>query len=343
MMKKNTPVKWWLVSVATMVFLMVFIGGVTRLTDSGLSMVDWRPIMGVIPPLNEASWQKTFEAYQKYPEYKLINSTMTLEGFKKIFFWEWFHRLFGRLIGLAFFLPFVYFLVTKRLSKDQTRKYSIAFILGGSQGLLGWYMVKSGLVTNPDVSHFRLAAHLSLAFLIIAYIYWLILELDFNRKDELERNKTKTSIPLAFLFFLVLQIIYGAFVAGLDAGLTHNTFPKMGRSWIPQGLFEFSPYYINFLENPVSIQFVHRYLGYFVFVLGVFTAVKLFKTSSVQLSRSAIALVIALVLQVVLGVLTLVWYVPIWTASMHQLGACLLLLITTRTLFFSHRTALDIS
>lgn len=342
MMQNNTAIRWWLISVATMVFLMVFIGGVTRLTDSGLSMVDWRPIMGVIPPLTEADWEQTFQAYQKYPEYKLINSTMTLDGFKKIFFWEWFHRLFGRLIGLAFFLPFVFFLITKRLNPKQIKKYSIAFILGGSQGLLGWYMVKSGLVNNPDVSHFRLAAHLSLAFLIIAYIYWLILELRFDRDKEVSRSGNATWIPLVFLGFLVAQIVYGAFVAGLDAGLTHNTFPKMGRNWIPTGLLDLAPAYLNFLENPVSIQFVHRYLGYIVFIVGIFTAIKMFKTPSVQLSRSGFALVVVLIFQVVLGILTLVWYVPIWTASMHQLGACLLLLITTRMLFFSRRSTLDI-
>ena len=299
--------------------------------------------MGAIPPLTQAEWEETFKAYQNFPEYKLINSTMDLEGFKKIFFWEWFHRLFGRLIGVAFFLPFAFFIATKSLSKEQIKKYSIAFILGGCQGLLGWFMVKSGLVNNPDVSHFRLAAHLSLAFLIIGYIYWLVLELKYDRKNEIEQGSLNSWIPIVFLIFLSMQIVYGAFVAGLDAGLTHNTFPKMGRHWIPTGMWELVPTYLNFFENPVSLQFVHRYLGYFVFLVGIFTGLKLLKAPSVHLNRCGLGLILMLVVQVTLGILTLIWYVPIWTASMHQLGACLLLLITVRAIFFTHRGTLDIA
>ncbi len=333
MLKKDTSIKWWLITVATMIFLMVFIGGVTRLTDSGLSMVDWKPIMGAIPPTSEAEWNDAFNAYKNFPEYKLVNHQMDLEGFKKIFFWEWFHRLFGRMIGLVFFFPFVFFLVRKKLTQTQIKKYSIAFILGGCQGLLGWYMVKSGLVNNPDVSHFRLAAHLSLAFLIIGYIYWLLLELKFKERN----GKFLSYIPLIFLVLLSLQIVHGAFVAGMDAGLTHNTFPKMGRTWIPRDLLLLAPGYLNIFENPVMLQFIHRYLGIAVFVFGIFTWLKLRGLGNSNFKNTLNILPVVLLLQVILGVLTLIWYVPLWTASMHQLGACLLLLIALRVVYFNRQ------
>lgn len=327
---------------ATMVFLMVFIGGVTRLTDSGLSMVDWKPIMGTIPPLNEQQWQSAFDQYKNYPEYQKINQHMDMEGFKRIYFWEYFHRLFGRLIGLVFFFPFIYFLIKKRLQPSQIKKYSIAFILGGMQGILGWYMVKSGLVNRPDVSHFRLAAHLSLAFTIIAYIYWLLLELKFTgRKISFNWAKSGTLLSVLFFGVLILQLIYGAFVAGLDAGLTHNTFPKMGREWIPSSLLMLAPGYLNFLENPVALQFVHRVLGILLLVIGGVLFFNLRKKGNYQQKKSALMMGLVLLVQVVLGISTLIYYVPISLASMHQLGACLLLLTTIRILFFNFTAELD--
>ena len=224
MFSNNRLVSWWLTLVATMVFFMVLIGGITRLTDSGLSMVDWRPIMGVLPPMNQQEWQETFQKYQSYPEYQKINQDMDLEGFKRIFFWEYFHRLFGRLLGVVFFIPFALFVAKKQLSPSQIKKYSIAFILGGSQGLLGWYMVQSGLVSRPDVSHYRLAAHLLLALTIIGYLYWLILELKFEKRQFTWANRNTGSVmSLFFLLLLIIQILYGAFVAGLDACLLYTS------------------------------------------------------------------------------------------------------------------------
>lgn len=218
----------WLVFVCLMIFAMVIIGGITRLTDSGLSMVEWKPLMGAIPPLTEAEWLRVFDLYKQYPEYQKVNSGMELSEFKFIFFWEYFHRLFGRLIGVVFFIPYVYFLFKKKIEKKLNKKLFIAFILGGLQGLMGWYMVKSGLIDRPDVSHFRLAAHFGLALTIIGYIFWIILgQINFSNQKLIYYPKLFWSLAI-LLVILSVQIIYGAFVAGLDAGLAYNTFPTMG-------------------------------------------------------------------------------------------------------------------
>ncbi len=325
---------YWLYTICFLVLCMVLIGGVTRLTDSGLSMVDWKPIMGIIPPLTEAEWLTAFQKYQTFPEYKLINSNkgMDLSGFKAIFFWEYFHRLFGRLIGLVFFIPYVYFFIKKKIPKGFNYKLIIAFVLGGLQGLMGWYMVKSGLVNEPDVSHYRLAAHLSLAFIIIAYIYWVVLSLKFQNYKFVSLLKDR----MVFLFglFLTIQIVFGAFVAGLDAGLTHNTFPKMGRVWIPEAVFSF----INldeYLHNKVAVQFIHRCFAWLLLLSGYFLFLTRKKVQD-YLEQKARAMVFAiLALQFVLGVITLLMFVPISIASMHQVVACVLVLFFVRMLYFS--------
>jgi cytochrome c oxidase assembly protein subunit 15 len=316
---------------------MVFIGGITRLTDSGLSMVNWRPLMGAIPPLNEMEWMKVFNAYKAYPEYKIINQGMSLSEFKMIFFWEYFHRLFGRLIGLVFFIPYVYFLVTKKLTKSLNRKVLVAFVLGGLQGLMGWYMVMSGLVNRPDVSHFRLAAHLGLAFAIIGYIYWLVLELKYNKFENVKAKKLSLSIKVFFIV-LCVQIIYGAFVAGLDAGLTYNTFPKMGQNWLPRDSMFMSPTWINFFENSGTVQFIHRTFGWILFFLGMGLLYKSRNIDDFMQKKSIHFLSIGLIAQLMLGVITLVMVIPVSVASMHQVGACFLFVLTLRAMFFSHKT-----
>ncbi len=325
----------WLIIIALMVFMMVFIGGVTRLTDSGLSMVEWRPLMGTIPPLTEQDWTHTFNKYKAFPEYQKINAGMSLSEFKQIFFWEYFHRLFGRLIGLAFFFPFLYLVIKRRLNTKQKVKIGIAFVLGGMQGLMGWYMVKSGLVDRPDVSHFRLAAHLSLAFLIIGYIYYLLLEIKLPGRKLYSSSKTG-KITLAFFFILCFQIVYGAFVAGLDGGLTHNTFPKMGRSWLPSSAFILDGFFENALENKVMIQFIHRTTGWILGLYGVYMWFVVTKEADFVLKRSVQYICIMILVQFLLGVATLLMYVPVWLASMHQIGAMILLLLTIKSLYLSY-------
>lgn len=314
----------WLLLVALMVFVMVVIGGVTRLTNSGLSMVDWQPIMGVLPPLSDAEWEATFDAYKAYPEYQKINVDMQLDGFKQIFFWEYSHRVFGRLIGLVFFLPYLYFLVRGRVRGPMVWKLGLALLLGGLQGLMGWYMVKSGLVDRPDVSHYRLAAHLILAVVVLAWLVWLSLEI-FRQSAisvSLAAAPYLGRVVTGLGVLLLLQITWGAFTAGLNAGFGFNTFPMMGDEWLATGAFMLSPWWVNFFENTSLLQFVHRWLGA-LFLAGVIVVWWRAKPIS-GLDRAAHLLLAATIAQFLLGIATLVMAVPIVLASLHQAVACLL-------------------
>lgn len=333
--REHPSISLWLKTLILMVLAMVFIGGVTRLTDSGLSMVDWRPIIGTIPPLTETDWLMSFEKYKQFPEYQKINVGMSLDEFKKIFFWEYFHRLFGRLIGLVFFVPFIVFLWQRKMSKKFMKKASIAFALGALQGLMGWYMVKSGLVNRPDVSQFRLAAHLLLAFLIVGYLYWILLEIKFPvRKYSLQNPGTK--FVVTFFVVLVCQYLFGAFVAGLDAGLTHNTFPKMGRSWIPvEAMFVDG---LGPLDNPVFVQFIHRLLGVILVAMSLWVFIARPVCFHFLQKKSVYMLCVVTMAQFVLGVLTLLLHVPLFTASLHQVVGCILLIAMVRSTFFTLRT-----
>jgi len=316
-----------------MVFFMVLVGGITRLTDSGLSMVEWRPLLGTIPPMNHVEWLRVFEKYQQFPEYQKINQGMSLSEFKMIFYWEYSHRVLGRLVGMVFLFPYLFFFFKKMISKSLNRKLIVAFVLGGMQGLMGWYMVKSGLVNRPDVSHYRLAAHLLLAFLIIGYIFWIIFGLTQNEK--VIKVKTKTyKMLVVFSIIVGFQFLYGAFVAGLDAGVGYNTFPKMGSKWIADAVFHTKPLWLNFLENPATVQFAHRVMGIVIFVFGGgFLIIALrFKDSS-PASRSLYWLAAMVFIQFLLGILTLIFIVPISYASMHQVGAVVLLILLLRSLY----------
>lgn len=335
---RSSSIIIWLKTISAMVFAMVFIGGITRLTDSGLSMVDWKPIMGAIPPLSESDWLIAFDKYKAYPEFRLLKSSMDLDGFKAIFFWEYFHRLFGRLIGLAFIIPYLYFLIRKSISKSLNIKLIFAFFLGGAQGLMGWYMVKSGLVNKPDVSHYRLAAHLSLAFVIIAYLYWVVLGIK-NPLLKLGKGKPLSRLLISFTVLVIMQVVYGAFVAGLDAGLTHNTFPKMGRAWVPSDFYSVFTQFYNIFENPVVVQFIHRCMAWGILFFTIVFIVRLKVIDDFMQKRSFQYLIIMVVIQFLLGVFTLLNFVPISLASLHQVGACLLILLCVRCLFFSFCTA----
>ncbi|MDP7028196.1 MAG: COX15/CtaA family protein [Candidatus Marinimicrobia bacterium] len=327
--KTKNQLTLWLSSALLLIFLMVIIGGITRLTRSGLSMVEWHPISGVIPPMNESAWQAEFEKYQQYPEYKKLNQGMRLDEFKFIFFWEYVHRLIGRLLGIFFIIPFAYFLVMKKLNPRLIRKLILMFAWGGLQGLYGWYMVKSGLVDVPHVSHYRLAGHLILAFGLMAYILWTILSL--HRETFIPStayNKEHLSSKINWLLsVIILQIIYGAFVAGLKAGYGWNTFPKMAGQWVPDGLLPLSPWYINFTEHNLTVQFIHRILGWFLCMLipGYWRYTRGF-TLSPQQDFAITALMNIVILQFLLGMLTLIWVVPVWLGVAHQAGAVILVL-----------------
>lgn len=323
--QQNKSVVIWLLSGCLLIFLMVVIGGITRLTNSGLSMVDWNPIMGFIPPLNEADWNVAFEKYKLYPEYQLVNSHFTLEEFKSIFFWEYLHRVIGRVIGLVFIIPFIYFLIRRRLSKKVIFQSLILLSMGGLQGFIGWWMVKSGLVKDPDVSHYRLATHLITAFLTFAYTFWVALGLIYEDKKTLDFKALR--VTLYFIFgATVIQIIYGAFVAGLNAGFVMNTFPKMGDQWINDSVTALTPFWTNFVEGIGGVQFVHRYLAYVVVSLILYFAIACRKYElTIRQKIATKTMLYAVGVQFLLGVFTLLYAVPVWLGVVHQVGAFLLL------------------
>ncbi len=326
----------WLIAVAVLIFAMVILGGVTRLTGSGLSMVEWAPIMGTIPPLNEQEWQETFAKYQQFPEYQIKNTHMNLEEFKSIFVFEYSHRMLGRFIGLAFLLPFLYFLFHKRIRPSLTPKLIVMFVLGGLQGVLGWYMVKSGLVKDPHVSQYRLAAHLSAAILIYAYILWVAWSLlrPHPRNEWVRGIESLHRHSMIAIILIIIMIISGAFVAGTRAGLGFNTFPLMNGHFIPDGLFSMSPFYLNFLENPVTIQFDHRIIAYVMMIYIPFVWYKSTKFALHKKSHMAFNLLLAtFIIQIVLGITTLLMTVPVSLAAMHQGGA---LLVLTAMLYCLH-------
>ncbi len=327
----------WLITGCILIALMVIIGGITRLTHSGLSIVDWRPIMGTLPPLSDVEWDQTFEKYKQSPEYKLINYKFAVDEFKSIFWWEYIHRLLGRVIGLVFFIPFVIFVIQKKIRGQLLLKSLIIMGLGGLQGLLGWYMVKSGLTKNPSVSHYRLAAHLFTAFLAFSYTLWVALELHYA-KQKLKGNTTVKKWIISTLIVATLQIIYGAFVAGLKAGVVYTTFPKMGDRWIAQAVGAgFSKYGIfSLFSNRAVVQLIHRYLGISLFLIIVAMIVYLgmkHKDRTQIIKKLNNSLLLMVCLQLLLGIFTLIFAVPVWLGVAHQFGALILLTLLIQNLY----------
>lgn len=332
-MKKNKYVVYWLLTGCVLIFIMVLVGGITRLTHSGLSISDYKLIHGTLPPMNEQEWQEAFELYKQYPEYQKLNSHFDLEDFKDIYFWEWLHRVIGRFIGIVFIVPFLFFLITKKLDRPITKKALILLVMGGFQGFLGWYMVKSGLVDRPDVSHFRLAAHLTTAFITFAYSFWVALDLIYPDKKEVDK-KLRNLIRFG-LAILLIQIIWGAFVAGLDAGFIHNHWPLMsdGKLIHETVYIEHQPLIKNFFEGKSGVQFIHRYLAYVVVGIIVYIWFKTGQAKRTALQEKGLKMLLALVfVQFVLGVLTLIYAVPLWLGIAHQIGAFFLLAAMTFTL-----------
>jgi len=322
--RATRAVAFWLLGCAGMVFAMAIIGAITRLTESGLSITEWRPITGTIPPLTEAQWLVEFEKYRQIPEYQLINRGMSLDEFKYIFFWEWFHRLWGRLIGLVFFIPFVWFWATGRLSKPLVPKLLGLFVLGGLQGALGWFMVMSGLVDRVDVSHLRLAAHLSVAFLIFALLVWVALDLLRPLPTafaDRHRPALKGHAWVA-LGLVSVTVVYGAFVAGLDAGFAYNTWPLMNGVLAPAEMWTLIPGWLNLVDNTAAVQFVHRWLAMLTAGVVLVLAWRAWRAAQSPLGRRlAVGLGAAVTGQVLLGITTLLTVVWIPVAAAHQGGA----------------------
>ena len=333
-MNHDRQVARWLLLCAAVVFGMIVLGGVTRLTHSGLSIVEWKPLLGAIPPLSEQHWQATFDKYKQFPEYQKVNRGMSLDGFKRIFMYEYLHRLLGRLIGVVFAVPLLYFALRRRLRPGHIPHLVALFCLGGLQGLLGWYMVKSGLVDNPRVSHYRLAAHLAVAVAIYAYMLWLAFDLWWASDRPMADRRPYGRWALLMAALVYLMILSGALVAGTRAGLVYPTWPLMGDSFLPPGLYATTPAWLAMFEDVVTIQFNHRMFAYVLFVLLNVFAFLVYRNASPGRSRlAALLLVAALCVQVVLGISTLLLHVPVWLAAMHQGGAVLLL---TAALFLVH-------
>jgi heme a synthase len=313
--KTSPAVTLWLWAIAALIFCMVIVGGATRLTDSGLSITEWKPLLGAIPPWTEAHWLEAFEKYKLIPEYQVQNKGMSLEDFKFIYWWEWGHRFLGRIIGFAFIVPLVFFIITRRINKALWPRLLVLFALGGLQGALGWYMVSSGLSERVDVSQYRLAAHLSLAVALFAAVVYTALRM--SNKQPLIWN-TPRVVAFGFIALLFVQVAAGGFVAGLDAGHASYTWPKMNDAFVPDGLTTLQPVWENWFENALSVQFNHRLLAYSLLIFAILQAIWLRNASSV-------AVLIAVTAQALLGIFTVLWQVPLTTALLHQGGVLLVL------------------
>ncbi len=330
----NRQIAVWLFSVAFVVILTVLVGGLTRLTDSGLSITEWRPVVGAMPPLSADAWHSEFEKYKQIPQYRLVNKGMSLAAFKRIYWWEWGHRLLGRVVGLVFILPFLFFWLRGCLPRTRLLPLLGLFVLGTLQGFMGWYMVKSGLVERVDVSQYRLAVHLGLAFIIFTASLWLAL--NYWRGHFADGQGGASVVWGAVLIGLILlQSLIGALVAGLDAGLSYNDWPFMDGSLWPSGLLAQSPVWRNLFENRLSVQFGHRLLAYALLVVAGFHIMSILRAAvSDRVKRHAIILGVALMSQIVLGILALIWVVPVGLAIAHQFGAIIALGSATIHLHF---------
>jgi heme a synthase len=317
----------WLACLALLIVAMILVGGATRLTDSGLSITEWKPVTGIVPPLSDSAWQEAFDAYQKIPEYLEVKRGMSLAEFKTIYWWEWGHRFLGRMIGVAFLVPFLALWAAGYIPRAWLTRLLGLFALGGLQGVVGWYMVKSGLVTRVDVSQYRLAAHLGIAVAILGYTLWLILGLGPQRRSTAARLASRAPIwvAAAVLALVYLQILAGGIVAGLDAGFGYNTWPLINGAFVPNGLGEAEPWFLNLFENPLTVQFDHRMLGYTVVLATVLQAGWLaLRRKDPELVTSSFILMCLALLQATLGVWTLLLQVPIPLGLAHQAGAVLL-------------------
>ncbi len=316
----------WLFAVCFLIGAMVIIGGLTRLTGSGLSITQWKPIHGALPPLSQGEWNDEFQAYQKIPQYQQLNASMTLDEFKGIFWWEWSHRNLGRVIGMVFLLPFLWFLLKGQIERPLLPRLVMLFFLGGMQGVLGWYMVMSGLTDRVDVSQYRLVAHLGLALVIYAAMLWTALPLWRGLWPAAASSQKLFRWAVIVSVLVFVQILLGGFVAGLDAGLTYNTWPLMDGQFVPEGAFASTPVWLAPFEDVTTVQFNHRMMGYGVFISIVCLFIAGLRQNLGGAARyTSLLLVAAVSLQAALGVWTLLAVMPVWLAALHQFGAVVLL------------------
>lgn len=324
----------WLLLCAGMVFVMAIIGAITRLTESGLSITEWKPITGALPPLNEAQWLTEFEKYKQIPEYQVLNQGMSLDEFKHIFFWEWFHRLWGRLIGLVFALPLAWFAVKGMVTRSMLPKLVGLFILGGLQGFIGWFMVQSGLSVRTDVSHYRLALHLSMALILYALLIQAGLGLRHPGATHRPDRAGLRRHGWAAMVMVSVTVVWGAFVAGLDAGFAYNTWPLMNGEFAPPEMWNLSPSWLNFLENTATVQFTHRWLAIATAAMVLSYAWRVGQRADLAgvAKRSALWVSLGIGGQVVLGITTLLHAVPVALGSAHQGGALVVIALLIRSI-----------
>jgi cytochrome c oxidase assembly protein subunit 15 len=326
-------ISFWLRLMFCVISIMIIVGGLTRLTDSGLSITEWQLFSGFLPPINEIQWLMYFDLYKKIPEFQVENYTMTLEEFKVIFWWEWVHRFLGRLIGIFFLLPLLYF--TFKLNFKILRSLYFIFILICFQGFIGWYMVSSGLVDRVDVSHFRLSTHLVIAFLIISLIFWNCLKLKEINYSKIGINKI---IPILFLIFIFIQISVGAFVSGMDAGKIYNSWPLMGTSYFPDDNKFTNLFSLSSFSDPSLVQFMHRNLAYFILVFYLFIVIQIYKDKLTIFYPIVKIIGLLLFLQIILGILTLLYSAQIFLASMHQISSIFLVSSTIYFLYINNKS-----
>lgn len=331
------PIAIWLLICCAMVFCTLVVGGVTRLTDSGLSIVEWQPLLGAIPPLTHDDWLLMFEKYRKIPQFSQVNHDMTLEGFQFIFWWEWAHRQIGRAIGLVFFVPLLWFWVRDRIPRGYKWKLVSFLILGGLQGAMGWYMVKSGLVNDVRVSQYRLTAHLGLAFLVFGLMLWTALGLLRERRDYPSTPAGVRGLALFVLLVVSVMVLSGGFVAGIRAGLAYNTFPLMNGHLIPPDLLALEPWWLNFFNNITTVQFDHRMIAWALMALVPLLWLKV-RRDAPQAAGAANAVLLMLAVQVALGIATLLHQVPVVLGTLHQAGAMVLF---AKLIYLNHALRAD--
>ena len=330
---KDVYIYFWLLLITLLVALIIVIGGLTRLTDSGLSITNWDLFSGILPPLNIKEWEHFFSLYKEIPEYKLINSSMTLEEFKVIYWWEFIHRLLGRLIGILYLVPLIYFTWKKIINKKYLISFYLIFLLILLQGFIGWYMVKSGLVERTDVSHYRLSLHLTLAFVIFGFLLWNLLKYKNNNKFMIN-IKLPYFLPNIFLLCILLQISLGAFVSGLDAGKIYQTWPLMDENYFPNDSSVDQLFLLNLFDNPSLVQFIHRNVAYLIFFLFLFIAYIIFKNNNFSHLRNiTLFLFLIILLQIFLGIVTVLSGANIFVASLHQIGSIILFTATLILVF----------
>ena len=330
---KNIYVSYWLLLITFFVVLMIVVGGLTRLTDSGLSITRWNLVSGILPPLSIKDWEKFFSLYKQIPEYKLLNSTMTIEEFKIIYWWEYAHRLLGRLVGLLYLIPLLFFTFKNYIKKERLLTYYLILLLICFQGFVGWYMVKSGLSERTDVSHYKLSLHLTIAFIIYVLLIWNYFKLS-NVKNFKNKYRLPLRLPIIFTFLILLQISIGAFVSGLDAGNIYQTWPLMNSNYFPDDRNIVSLFSLQLFETPSLVQFIHRNLAYIIFFIFLFIIFLVFTNKNLFYLKKAILFIfIALFVQIFLGILTILSGAQILLASAHQIGSIFLITASIILLF----------